>query len=78
MNVHFKQKLRDIRFMDVNIGDTFEQDDIIYMKLHEVKSNDGVEDEYNAVRLSDGCLLWFLESELITLVDCELTAKERI
>lgn len=50
-------------FEDIQRGDVFFQDDILYMKIPAI--SDECCDDYNAVRLDDGDLCYFDDGEII-------------
>lgn len=64
------------RFGDVEVGDTFRYNvGDVYIRVNLVE--DGEEDEWNAVRLTDGDFFYFRTEDRVELVEIEATVLER-
>ena len=57
-------------FSEIKICDVFEHEDITYMKIEPIES-----DDTNAIRLTNGCGVWFFDNETVKRLDAELVIR---
>ena len=68
MNI-VKSKLPETMFCNLQYGDVFAAYGDYYIKIDNGKNPN------NAVDLSDGSMLYFNETQMVCLIDCELMIK---
>lgn len=68
MNIIRKENEEHL-FDEVDVGEIFEYDNSIFMRFGETVSNDYV---YNAIRLEDGIITFFMNNDVIRFVDADL------
>lgn len=75
MNIEYVSDVTT-NFKDLKVGDVFSFRSVVYMKVIDVVNSNCHTWRYNAVRLEDGVLEYFLESDVIPL-SADLTVCRR-
>lgn len=63
------------RVMEIEIGDTFEADGVLFMKTDRVGSPSN--SLRVCIKLSDGCSVYFDEQDMVLPVDITISIEER-
>lgn len=73
MNIVYTNEQNMCEFRMITTGDVFLFNGIEYMRIQQVKSQDGI--RYNAVTLKQGLLMTFKDSDNVAIIDADLFIK---
>ena len=71
MNVTYVKNLKEVDFDTIKVGECFEYDIKVYMKIKELEKV-----HYNAINLENGSISWFPLNKEVVPLDVELMVHE--